>query len=71
VLHQLRGEAVGLDTGGRVFHALTCVHGEALVISEDEAALTLTTGRTAFIPAAVGGYRLTGTAKVLRSYQNA
>ncbi len=71
VLHQLRGEAVELDTGGRVFHALTCIHGEAQVISDGEPALTLATGQTAFIPAAVGGYRLTGTAKVLRSYQNA
>lgn len=70
LLHQLEGGSVDLDTEGRVFHALTCIEGEAEITSAGSPALRLEMGRTAFIPAALGGYRLTGTAKVLRSYQS-
>jgi mannose-6-phosphate isomerase class I len=71
VLHQLRGEAVELNTERRVFHALTCIRGAAQITAGDHAPLALDMGRTAFIPAVLGGYSLTGTAKVLRSYQHA
>lgn len=69
VLHQLHGDTLDLDTGGRVFHVLTCVEGAAQVESDDHPALALETGRTILIPAVLGRYRLTGTAGVLRSYQ--
>lgn len=71
VLHQLHDDSADLDTAGGVFHVLTCIDGEAEITSPGSPALTLTTGQTAFIPAALGSYRLTGTARVLRSYQTA
>ncbi len=71
VLHQLRGESADLDTEGRVFHALTCIEGEAHIESEGYPPLPLKTGQSALIPAVIGRYQITGTAKVLRSYQRA
>ncbi len=74
VLHQLHDTSVDLDTGGRVFHVLTCIEGQAEVTSDvtaGEHPLPLETGRTIFIPAVIGRYRVTGTAQILRSYQSA
>ena len=68
VLEQLEGNSLELDTQGKVFHALTCIEGEAEV-SDHHEAIALKTGQTALIPAVIGRYTLTGTAKILRSYQ--
>ena len=68
VMEQLRGTSVDLDTEGKVFHALTCIEGEAQ-ISAGEEAISLRTGQTALIPAKIGRYTIRGTAKILRSYQ--
>ncbi|MEP7293803.1 MAG: type I phosphomannose isomerase catalytic subunit [Chloroflexota bacterium] len=70
-LHQHGDAKAALNTEGRVFHVLTCVEGEAKIAAGDYPVLTLETGRTVLIPAAVGRYTLTGKAKVLRSYQPA
>jgi len=69
MMHQLQENSVELDTEGRVFHALTCIEGEAEV-SDHREAIVLTAGRTVLIPAVIGRYTITGTAKILRSYQN-
>ena len=70
-LHQPGASVIALDTEGRVFHVLTCIEGEAVVEAESSPALSLQTGRTVLMPAALGRYTLTGQAKVLRSYLNA
>jgi len=67
VLDQLRGNSLDLDTEGRIFHALTCIEGEAQINGD----LRLQTGQTVLIPAEIGRYTITGTAKILRSYQTA
>jgi mannose-6-phosphate isomerase len=69
VMHQLRGNSVDLATGG-VFQALTCIEGEAEVSTNHEA-IAMQTGQTVLIPAIIGSYKVTGTAKILRSYQTA
>ncbi len=70
LLHQLRGDTVALDNGGRVFHSLTCIEGEAEVVA-GKTRVTFSLGQTIFVPAVVGKYTVTGQAKILRSYQNA
>ncbi len=71
LLHQLNprnGTRITLDTHGTQFHILTCIEGTAAV----EAGTThfeLGLGRTALIPAALGTYILSGTARVLRAFQ--
>lgn len=70
-LHQPGTEVIELDTGGHVFHVLTCIEGEAEISAAGQPVLPVELGRTVFIPAAVGRYTLTGMAKVLRSYQSA
>jgi mannose-6-phosphate isomerase len=70
-LHQPGSETIELNTHGQVFHVLTCIDGEAQIAATDYPALSVPTGRTVFIPAAIGRYTLTGQAKVLRSCQTA
>lgn len=71
LLHQLNprnGTRITLDTHGTQFHILTCIEGTATV----EAGATrfdLGLGRTALIPAGLGTYLLSGTARVLRAFQ--
>lgn len=71
LLHQLNprnGTRITLDTHGTQFHILTCIEGTATV----EAGATrfeLGLGRTALIPAGLGTYILSGTARVLRAFQ--
>ncbi len=71
VLHQAGGAAVDLDTAGRVFHVLTCIEGAAQIVAAGQPPLALALGQTAFIPAVIGRYQLTGVGKVLRSFQTA
>ncbi|MEZ4668782.1 MAG: type I phosphomannose isomerase catalytic subunit [Anaerolineae bacterium] len=71
LLHQLsprNGTRITLDTKGEQFHILTCIEGTAQVEAEDTI-VTLQLGQTALIAAAQGVYTLSGTARVLRSFQ--
>jgi mannose-6-phosphate isomerase len=71
LLHQMNprnGTRISLDTQGRQFHILTCIEGQATIEARD-AQLDLQTGQTALIPACQGRYALSGTARVLRSFQ--
>lgn len=56
------------DTNGRRFHSLTCIDGEVALAAGGET-ITLTIGRTALVPAAVGAYSLGGSGVVLVSQQ--
>ncbi|MBZ0289632.1 MAG: class I mannose-6-phosphate isomerase, partial [Anaerolineae bacterium] len=70
-LHQLNprnGPRITLDTDARCFHILTCIEGQAAVTHEDSQ-IELYPGQTALIPASLGEYTLSGTARVLRSFQ--
>lgn len=71
LLHQLNprnGTRITLDTGGRRFHILTSIDGEA-TITAGENSVQLGMGQTALIPANQGVYTLSGEARILRSYQ--
>jgi mannose-6-phosphate isomerase len=71
VLHQLNrqnGETAQLNTEKRAFHILTCIEGKVKV-EHDETVVDLPEGQTILIPAALGGYVIKGTGKVLRSWQ--
>lgn len=70
-LHQPEAGSIELDTHGQAFHVLTCIEGTAEVHVVGSPALRVASGRTVFIPAALGRYTLTGQAKVLRSSQTA
>lgn len=68
VLYQLsaaNGTQVELDTQGRRFAILTCIEGEAKVNAD----VTMKKGQTVFVPANQGKYILSGTARVLTSFQ--
>ncbi len=70
LLHQLNprnGARVALDTRGR-FHALTCIEGTATV-EAGGVRVELAAGQTALVPACIGAYTLSGTARVLRAFQ--
>ena len=67
-LHNMAGHPLALDTNGTHFHTLTCIAGD-VTVSAGEITITLPTGRSAFIPAAVGAYTLSGDGQVLRSAQ--
>lgn len=67
-LHNLNGTDVGLNTSGTHFHTLTCIDGTAAIIADDTI-VDLRKGTSAFVPASVGGYTLTGNGQVLRSAQ--
>jgi mannose-6-phosphate isomerase len=59
-------EQITLNTEGRYFHSLSCIQGQA-VIRYHEADFVLKAGESAFIPAALGEYALSGDAQVLCS----
>lgn len=67
-LHRLLGQTITLDTGGKRFHVLSVIRGAATVSTGGEL-LQVGVGQSVLIPAAVGAYRLAGTAEVLRSNQ--
>ena len=66
-LHRLDDVPRTLPTGS-TFHALTCVSGAAQVTGNGET-VTLTTGETALIPAALADFTLDGRGELLHSYQ--
>jgi mannose-6-phosphate isomerase len=71
LLHQLNprnGPRITLDTGGIRFDILTCIEGQ-VVIESGGTTVDLGLGQTALIPACQGHYTLSGTARVLRSFQ--
>lgn len=70
-LHQLNprnGPRITLDTENRCFHILTCIEGTAAVEAGDTR-FEMQPGQTALVPASQGAYTLSGTARVLRSFQ--
>jgi mannose-6-phosphate isomerase len=71
LLHQLtprNGTRITLDTHGWQFHILTCIEGD-MVVEAGETRLDVAMGQTALIPASLGRYTLSGTARILRSFQ--
>jgi mannose-6-phosphate isomerase len=68
-LNPLNGTTLELDTVGRRFHTLTCIEGSVAVVAPNAEPFDLTAGRSALIPASVGGYQLEGTGRVLLSSQ--
>ncbi len=71
LLHQLNprnGTRITLDTHGEQFHILTCVDGAGTVTAGDDS-VDFKMGQTVLIPAKQGIYTLSGTARVLRSFQ--
>jgi mannose-6-phosphate isomerase len=71
MLHQMNprnGTQITLDTNGWQFHILTCVEGWVTVEAGDTQ-LQVNTGQTALIPACLGRYKLSGTGRILRSFQ--
>jgi mannose-6-phosphate isomerase len=71
VLHQLNprnGPRITLDTHGTQFHILTCIEG-SVTVSAGEVHFELAQAETGLIPASVGAYTLSGSARVLRSWQ--
>lgn len=66
--HHLNGETITLDTGGKVFHALTVIEGHFTVKAAD-GTLSFETGQTVLIPASVGEYELGGSGQALNSMQ--
>jgi mannose-6-phosphate isomerase len=64
-LNAANGTQIELDTEGRRFVILTCIEGEAKVNSD----ITMKKGQTVLIPASLGKYVLSGTARVLSSFQ--
>lgn len=68
VQHQLSGETVMLDTGGRHFHVLTVLEGQAAITWGGQQTV-MPVGQSVLIPAILGEYMLSGPARVLRSFQ--
>jgi mannose-6-phosphate isomerase len=64
-LNSLNGTEIELDTEDRCFHILTCIDGEAKVDAE----VAVKKGQTILVPACLGKYTLSGTARVLASSQ--
>lgn len=70
LLHRLNpknGLHLELDTAGHRFHLLTCIEGQARVTSADMQ-VEMQLGQTILIPASLGRYQLSGTARILRSF---
>lgn len=67
-MNAANGREMALDTEGQRFHILTCIEG-GVTVSAGADSITLDKGRTALMPANVGAYTLSGTAKVLCSSQ--
>lgn len=73
LLYQLNadnGNQINLETKNCRFHILTCIAGQASVTTPDGEDVTMQTGQTVLIPANLGAYHLTGTARVLCSFQS-
>lgn len=65
--HKLAGAPLTLPTEGH-FHALTCIQG-AVEVTANGHTERLQTGQTALIPAAIDVFTLSGSGRVLRSFQ--
>jgi mannose-6-phosphate isomerase len=69
-LNEANGTHINLDTESIHFHILTCIEGEAVVTaSETHAEVQMRIGKTVLLPSSVGGYSISGTARVLCSLQ--
>ena len=71
LLHQMNprnGMQITLETKGWQFHILTCIEGQ-ITIDAGDTHLQVNTGQVALIPACLGSYKVSGTARVLRSFQ--
>jgi mannose-6-phosphate isomerase len=72
LLYQLNadnGMQINLETRNDRFHILTCIAGQAAVTTPDGEEVLMQTGQTVLIPSSLGAYHLTGTARVLCSFQ--
>ncbi len=67
VLHHVRGADRSVEMGG-TFHLLTCIDGAVTVRAESGEPITLSKGRSAFMPAGLGRFTLSGTGDVLRAW---
>jgi mannose-6-phosphate isomerase len=71
LLHQMNprnGTQITLDTKGWQFQILTCIEGQVAFEAADTP-LQVETGQTVLIPASLGRYKVSGTARVLHSFQ--
>lgn len=66
--HSLDDDMITLDTGGNLFHALSCIDGQCSV-SGGEQTVNFSKGQSVLIPANLGNYTLSGDGVVLRSLQ--
>ena len=67
VLHRLRGAERAVEMGG-TFHLLSCIDGAVEVRAESGESIALDKGRSAFMPAGLGRFTLSGTGDVLRAW---
>lgn len=67
MLHRLRGADRSVEMGG-TFHLLTCIDGAVEVRAESGEPLTLSKGQSAFMPAGLARFTLSGTGDVLRAW---
>lgn len=67
VLHRLRGADRAVEMGGTC-HLLSCIDGAVEVRAESGESITLDKGRSAFMPAGLGRFTLSGTGDVLRAW---
>lgn len=67
-LNARAGRRLTRDTGGRRFHALTCIAGRA-TLAAGGGRLTLRAGQTALLPACAGAWSLAGEARLLLARQ--
>lgn len=68
LLKTLNANSLTLDTGGAVFHALTCIEG-SLSVQAGDWLVEMPAGRTVFVPATTGRYVLSGRGRALASFQ--
>jgi mannose-6-phosphate isomerase class I len=66
-LHRLRGAARAVEMGG-TFHLLTCIEGAVDVRDEAGNAIRLSRGQSAFMPAGLKCFTLSGVGEVLRAW---
>lgn len=67
VLHRLRGADRSIEMGG-TFHLLSCIDGAVEARAESGEPITLSKGQSAFMPAGMGRFTLSGTGDVLRAW---
>lgn len=67
VLHRLRGADRAVEMGG-TFHLLSCIDGAVDARDEAGHAIRLEKGQSAFMPAGLGRFTLSGTGDVLRAW---